>query len=67
MVNWVKKLQKKYHNPPIMWNSSAEDGFDVCVTSGSQDGLGKIFEMLGKRGDTILMDNPCYAGTLAMV
>ena len=50
-----------------MTEAKTENGFDVCVTNGSQDSLSKIFEMVGKRGDIILMDNPCYAGTLAMV
>ena len=66
MLNWVKKLHKTYHNPPLM-AESREDGFDACVTIGCQDGLSKIFEMLCSPDDTILLDDPCYAGTLAMV
>ena len=67
LVKWVKKIQKKYHDPPLMMRTDLADGYDVCVTNGSQDGLSKIFEMVGKRGDYILVDNPCYAGTLSMV
>lgn len=46
---------------------SDSNRFEAVVTTGSQDGLMKIFEMLISPGDNILMDNPCYSGTLAAV
>nr|XP_002125496.1 kynurenine/alpha-aminoadipate aminotransferase, mitochondrial-like [Ciona intestinalis] len=66
LLKWVKKLHVKYHNPPIMKNEENE-GFAACVSCGSQDGLIKVFEMLVNPGDNVLLDDPCYSGTLAMV
>ena len=60
-------MQENFHNPPIMKENEENNNFDVCVTNGSQDALSKVFAMLGNPNDYILMDNPCYSGTLAMV
>jgi len=51
----------------MMSLSPEEGGLDACITTGSQDGLIKVFEMLTGPGDNILVENPCYSGTLAMV
>ncbi|XP_076808458.1 kynurenine/alpha-aminoadipate aminotransferase, mitochondrial-like [Clavelina lepadiformis] len=67
LLEWVRKLHIKYHSPPLMKLNPGDGGFDVVITSGSQDGLGKVFEMVANSGDNILLDDPCYAGTLAFL
>ncbi|KAL3046247.1 hypothetical protein OYC64_004287 [Pagothenia borchgrevinki] len=57
LLTWMKKLQKDLHNPP--------SPMDMCVTTGSQEGLCKLFEMLVNPGDNVLLDAPTYSGTLA--
>ncbi|XP_045077790.1 kynurenine/alpha-aminoadipate aminotransferase, mitochondrial [Coregonus clupeaformis] len=65
LLTWMKNLQKNLHNPPTA-NYSAEMGqMDMCVTTGSQEGLCKVFEMLVNPGDNVLLDAPTYSGTLA--
>uniref|UniRef100_A0A674BHC8 Aminoadipate aminotransferase n=1 Tax=Salmo trutta TaxID=8032 RepID=A0A674BHC8_SALTR len=65
LLTWMKNLQKNLHNPPTA-NYSAEKGqMDMCVTTGSQEGLCKVFEMLVNPGDNVLLDAPTYSGTLA--
>nr|XP_029522473.1 kynurenine/alpha-aminoadipate aminotransferase, mitochondrial [Oncorhynchus nerka]XP_029522474.1 kynurenine/alpha-aminoadipate aminotransferase, mitochondrial [Oncorhynchus nerka]XP_029522475.1 kynurenine/alpha-aminoadipate aminotransferase, mitochondrial [Oncorhynchus nerka]XP_029522476.1 kynurenine/alpha-aminoadipate aminotransferase, mitochondrial [Oncorhynchus nerka] len=65
LLTWMKALQKNLHNPPTA-NYSAEKGkMDMCVTTGSQEGLCKVFEMLVNPGDNVLLDAPTYSGTLA--
>lgn len=39
----------------------------IAVTTGSQDGLGKVFEMLLNPGDSLLVENPTYSGALAFL
>ncbi|XP_034006086.1 kynurenine/alpha-aminoadipate aminotransferase, mitochondrial [Trematomus bernacchii] len=57
LLTWMKKLQKDLHNPP--------SPMEMCVTTGSQEGLCKLFEMLVNPGDNVLLDAPTYSGTLA--
>ncbi|XP_038852045.1 kynurenine/alpha-aminoadipate aminotransferase, mitochondrial isoform X2 [Salvelinus namaycush] len=65
LLTWMKNLQKNLHSPPTA-NYSAEKGqMDMCVTTGSQEGLCKVFEMLVNPGDNVLLDAPTYSGTLA--
>ncbi|XP_058479569.1 kynurenine/alpha-aminoadipate aminotransferase, mitochondrial [Solea solea] len=65
LLMWMKNLQKNLHNPPTA-NYSPENGqMDMCVTTGSQEGLCKVFEMLVNPGDNVLLDAPTYSGTLA--
>ncbi|XP_070553938.1 kynurenine/alpha-aminoadipate aminotransferase, mitochondrial-like isoform X2 [Ptychodera flava] len=67
LIEWLKKLQVAEHNPPT-YNCHGEDKeMDLLVTTGSQDGLCKTFEMLINPGDSILMESPTYPGTLAVV
>lgn len=40
---------------------------DICITTGSQDGLSKVLDAMVKRGDTVLVDSPIYSGTLAVL
>lgn len=37
----------------------------VCITTGSQDGLGKAFDMLLDKGDSLIIESPTYSGSLA--
>ncbi|TNN46699.1 Kynurenine/alpha-aminoadipate aminotransferase, mitochondrial [Liparis tanakae] len=57
LLTWMKSLQEDLHKPP--------SPTDMCVTTGSQEGLCKVFEMLVNPGDNVLLDAPTYSGTLA--
>ncbi|XP_034413030.1 kynurenine/alpha-aminoadipate aminotransferase, mitochondrial [Cyclopterus lumpus] len=57
LLTWMKSLQEDLHKPPTQT--------DMCVTTGSQEGLCKVFEMLVNPGDNVLLDAPTYSGTLA--
>ncbi|XP_061816549.1 kynurenine/alpha-aminoadipate aminotransferase, mitochondrial [Nerophis lumbriciformis] len=65
LLTWMKNLQKNLHNPPTAAYSPENGQMDVCVTTGSQEGLCKVFEMLVSPGDNVLLDSPTYPGTLA--
>ncbi|KAK2899912.1 kynurenine/alpha-aminoadipate aminotransferase, mitochondrial [Channa argus] len=65
LLTWMKNLQKKLHNPPTASYSPEKGQMDMCVTTGSQEGLCKVFEMLVNPGDNVLLDVPTYSGTLA--
>ncbi|KAK0133072.1 Kynurenine/alpha-aminoadipate aminotransferase, mitochondrial [Merluccius polli] len=65
LVTWLKSLQQSLHNPPSAAYSPERGQLDLCVTTGSQEGLSKVFEMLVNPGDNVLLDAPTYSGTLA--
>ncbi|XP_006006334.1 kynurenine/alpha-aminoadipate aminotransferase, mitochondrial isoform X1 [Latimeria chalumnae] len=65
LLSWMKDLQKTLHNPPTIAHSPEKGQMEMCVTTGSQEGLCKAFEMLLNPGDTVLLDAPTYSGTLA--
>ncbi|MEQ2258419.1 hypothetical protein XENORESO_019058, partial [Xenotaenia resolanae] len=65
LLTWMKNLQKDLHNPPTINYSHEKGQMDLCVTTGSQEGLCKVFEMLVNPGDNVLLDAPTYSGTLA--
>ncbi|XP_060795996.1 kynurenine/alpha-aminoadipate aminotransferase, mitochondrial isoform X2 [Neoarius graeffei] len=67
LVSWMKELQKSLHNPPTAACSPERGQMELCVTTGSQDGLCKVFEMLINPGDNVLLDAPTYSGTLATI
>ncbi|KAI5629070.1 kynurenine/alpha-aminoadipate aminotransferase, mitochondrial, partial [Silurus asotus] len=67
LVAWMKELQKSLHNPPTANYSPERGQMEMCVTTGSQEGLCKVFEMLINPGDNVLLDAPTYPGTLAAV
>jgi kynurenine/2-aminoadipate aminotransferase len=49
-----------------LWHNKVESKqWDICVTTGSQDGLSKTFDMLCNEGDSIILGAPGYPGTLA--
>ncbi|KAL1271951.1 hypothetical protein QQF64_030967 [Cirrhinus molitorella] len=65
LLSWMKDFQKNLHNPPTAGYSAERGQMEMCVTTGSQEGLCKIFEMLVSSGDNVLLDAPTYSGTLA--
>ncbi|XP_053315755.1 kynurenine/alpha-aminoadipate aminotransferase, mitochondrial isoform X2 [Spea bombifrons] len=65
LVSWLKDLQKSLHNPPTLTYSPDKGKMELCITTGSQEGLSKVFEMLVSPGDNVLLDTPTYSGTLA--
>ncbi|KAG8592639.1 hypothetical protein GDO81_000570 [Engystomops pustulosus] len=67
LVSWLKDLQKQLHNPPTLTYSPDKGQMAMCVTTGSQEGLSKVFEMLVNPGDNVLIDTPTYSGTLAAI
>ncbi|KAM3939169.1 kynurenine/alpha-aminoadipate aminotransferase, mitochondrial isoform 2-T2 [Leptodactylus fuscus] len=67
LVSWLTELQKKLHNPPTLTYSPDKGQMAMCITTGSQEGLSKVFEMLVNPGDNVLIDTPTYSGTLAAV
>ena len=61
LVSKLKEFQKKIHNPvPEVWQNS-----DLVVTTGSQEGLSKAFEMIFNIGDSIIVEDFVYTGVLA--
>eukprot|EP00494_Astrolonche_serrata_P026780 UN27043 len=42
-----------------------KDGWEVVVGSGSQDVLTRAFDVLLEDGDSVMVESPCYPGTLA--
>uniref|UniRef100_A0A8C6UU71 Kynurenine/alpha-aminoadipate aminotransferase, mitochondrial n=1 Tax=Neogobius melanostomus TaxID=47308 RepID=A0A8C6UU71_9GOBI len=60
LLTCIKRLQKRFHNPP-------NPQTDVCVTTGSQEGICKVFEMLVSPGDNVLLSAPTYGSTLNML
>jgi kynurenine/2-aminoadipate aminotransferase len=58
LVKHLQALQLQEHNPP---SGQAK----LCVTTGCQDALSKAFDMLLDVGDSILVENPTYSGSLA--
>lgn len=67
LVSWMKVLQIRLHDPPTAAYSPERGQMELCVTTGSQEGLCKVFEMLVNPGDNVLLDAPTYSGTLAAV
>ncbi|KXS11935.1 PLP-dependent transferase [Gonapodya prolifera JEL478] len=62
LVSWLRDLQIHLHHPPLPASE-----WDICVTTGSQDGLAKAFEMLLEPGQPILVETPAYSGILAIL
>ncbi|KAI9555460.1 hypothetical protein GHT06_017975 [Daphnia sinensis] len=57
----LKEMQQELHSPPCWTNT------EVLITNGSQDGLCKAFEMMMNLNDYIIVQEPVYAGTLAIL
>lgn len=63
LKSWLESLHKNYHDPPLL----KQGNFDLSVTAGSQNGLAIAFAMLLSPGDNMLVDDPLYSGTLALL
>ncbi|XP_047407578.1 kynurenine/alpha-aminoadipate aminotransferase, mitochondrial [Sciurus carolinensis] len=64
LLSWLKQFQIKLHNPPTIHYPPSQGQMDICITSGCQEGLSKVFEMLIDPGDNILLNEPVYATTI---
>nr|XP_005309775.1 kynurenine/alpha-aminoadipate aminotransferase, mitochondrial isoform X2 [Chrysemys picta bellii] len=64
-LSWLKDLQMSLHNPPTAKYSPDQGQMEICVTTGSQDGLSKVFDMLVNPGDNVLLEDPSYSRTLS--
>jgi kynurenine/2-aminoadipate aminotransferase len=63
LVTRLKAWQRVVHRPhEATWNNS-----ELLVTSGSQDGLCKALEMILNEGDSIVVEDYIYSGTLAIM
>ncbi|CAF1121332.1 unnamed protein product [Adineta steineri] len=58
LLEWLRKLQIRYHSPIDFKR------YELCVTNGSMEGLSKVFELLLNTTEPILVDSPCYSGSL---
>ncbi|XP_026168906.1 kynurenine/alpha-aminoadipate aminotransferase, mitochondrial [Mastacembelus armatus] len=65
LLTWMKNLQKNLHNPPTASYSPENGQMDMCVTTGSQEGLCMVIQMLVSHGDNVILHTPTYSGTLA--
>ena len=60
LMDCLVDLQRREHSPPYKeWS--------IAVTNGSQDALTRAIEMLLQPGDSILVENPTYSGTLSFI
>ncbi|XP_034627182.1 kynurenine/alpha-aminoadipate aminotransferase, mitochondrial-like isoform X2 [Trachemys scripta elegans] len=64
-LSWLKDLQMSLHDPPTAKYSPDQGQMEICVTTGSQDGLSKVFDMLVNPGDNVLLEDPSYSRTLS--
>ena len=60
-MDQISELQKMLHSPPL-WEDT-----DIVITTGSQDGLCKAIEMMMTPNSHVIVQEPCYAGTLSIV
>eukprot|EP00760_Papus_ankaliazontas_P000657 PhM_4_TR10170/c0_g1_i1/m.4188/K00825/AADAT, KAT2; kynurenine/2-aminoadipate aminotransferase len=58
LLDELTSLMAKRHSP-------IREGWKICVGTGSQDVLGKAFDMLLNEGDPILVEEACYPGVLS--
>ncbi|CAF0911209.1 unnamed protein product [Adineta ricciae] len=58
LLQWLKKLQNRYHSPIDFKR------YELCITNGSMEGLSKVFELILNYAEPILVDSPCYSGSL---
>ena len=63
LLQQLKSLQQTVHSP----QAAVWDNTDIVVTSGSQDGLCKTFEMMMSQGSSVLVEEFVYSGTLSIM
>ncbi|GAB5354133.1 hypothetical protein AAMO2058_000093600 [Amorphochlora amoebiformis] len=61
LLEFLTSLQSSEHD------KKDNDEWSVCVTTGSQEALSKAVDMLVGPEDTVIVDDPTYAGTLALM
>uniref|UniRef100_A0A8C4QCH3 Kynurenine/alpha-aminoadipate aminotransferase, mitochondrial n=1 Tax=Eptatretus burgeri TaxID=7764 RepID=A0A8C4QCH3_EPTBU len=64
LIDWLKVMQKTFHNPPTWSKKVEQGGTELCITAGSQEALSKVFEMLLTNEDTIVTNSYVYCGAL---
>jgi len=63
LLQQLRQLQEEAHTPDKdVWSNT-----DIVVTSGSQDGLCKAFEMLIDKGSGVIVEDFVYSGTLSII
>ena len=63
LLQQLRQLQQDVHQPDqSIWSNT-----DIVVTSGSQDGLSKAFEMMLSQGSSVLVEDFVYSGTLSII
>jgi len=63
LLQQLRDLQQSVHQPhPGVWDNS-----DIVITSGSQDGLCKAFEMMMSQGSGVIVEDFVYSGTLSIL
>ena len=63
LLHQLRGLQQEVHRPDqAVWSNT-----DIVVTSGSQDGLSKAFEMMLSQGSSVLVEDFVYSGTLSII
>jgi len=67
-VEALKKIQRREHfaSQPTTTTTTEQD-WDVLVTTGSQEGVSKAFEMLLNPGDTLITESPTYPAALKIL
>lgn len=67
LLTWMKNLQKNLHNPPTASYTPENGQMDMCVTTGSQEGLCKVLNRrpatLNKSLSENLSDKSLYLRT----
>eukprot|EP01116_Phalansterium_solitarium_P024760 TRINITY_DN915_c2_g1_i2.p1 TRINITY_DN915_c2_g1~~TRINITY_DN915_c2_g1_i2.p1 ORF type:complete len:429 (+),score=144.14 TRINITY_DN915_c2_g1_i2:457-1743(+) len=61
LIDLLKRRMEQEHH----LTDNGVTGWDICVTTGSQDALSKAFDVLINEGDYVLVEEPCYSGSLA--
>jgi len=63
LLKQLRQLQEEVHTPHQgVWSNT-----ELVVTSGSQDGLCKAFEMIMETGSSVLVEDFVYSGTLSIM
>lgn len=62
LLSWIRRTIISEHNP-----SRKESEWEIAVTTGSQDAISKACDMLVARGDSVLIEEPAYPGTLGVL
>eukprot|EP00466_Bigelowiella_natans_P014347 jgi/Bigna1/51736/estExt_Genewise1Plus.C_30056 len=61
LLDFMTELQAREHK------KEKTSEWSICVQTGSQEGIAKAVDMLIGPEDTVLVDDPTYAGTLALM